>query len=697
MKKQLSLKYFLTIIICLQFTITPIFTLAAATTTTAPATETESSNLVKSFDETKENESHDDENFIMSGMLMLTMPVVAVISIKSLANTQAGTCYSPWIFGASAAYYAVMEVMNWEEFEGGSTGALEIVRDIHVDVQIETLTAAKEETARARKAVEAKADNAKIAGIGFGVAAAVAIAEQIMDTSTWSQGCRAEDKGSSTKDDPKAKATTKPKPVKPVKSVKPITNGKTSHIIDSETRCYDSTFSYESENTMKENKLKFQKKMANIFSIKPHTPQVVSNSLPAGNALENFAVYLQKNNTERSLTTDEYEKLNNPTIISLLPSAKQMAHWLQNALIPSAEGAMSSFEQYGIIGGTAAAALLYYLVESETMSLPTILSNGWTRAIMYGASAAIAFMAKSDFDEVVEHLKTREEQYASLIERLEQNNALSSLDLGGTTSSLNPAKAPVINPPKKPTVDADDLCIAGEDGEAVPISCDRCTVENNCKTSEIPESTQFPANIPQDLGTTTNLLQGMQTDRYSGNTAGADLASGQLGQYAGSVRNIKKKLEDVANANLIKKGKAPIDFDGMTKKFMNDYKGSALSAIKKMPAEHRSAYSSVAGLGGAVEKVKSHAKAKLNLPTQANGKAPSGKKTAKDPFAGIDFGQKPTAVGVKPVAHQNPIEDGYDYSTNVNDIIQSKNTNIFEIITVRYLKSAYPMLLEEEK
>lgn len=643
MKTQFSLRYFLTLLICIQFAFTPIVT------TQVYAAEGTIVDAGEGADE------HSDENFIYSGLLMLTMPIVAVLSVKSL-SASGGHCYSPWIFGASAAYYGVMEVMNWEKFEGGSKEALAILQGTDKNLQIATLKKAKEETAKAKEAVENKVSNARTAAIGFGVAGAVAIAEQIaidIAKSTpagWAEGCR-----------PAEGAEGDP---------------------------FVFPFVRNSENTFKD-------------SIALSTEKKIFAPLRDGNKLENFIQTIQNPDGLHSLTLDEYERLKVNPAISLLPSNQQLKYWMKNVvnlMVPTSQASMTTFEQYGIIGGSIAAAVLYSIADSEFIANHGSLFNGYSRGAWYLGAATVGYLAADEFQKVVDDLQERESQYASLLHSLESHSSVADMKLNGTIQNGNVEQAPVLkNPELNNTNSSNDLCMAGSATKAKPISCKRCNAVNKCKKSEIPNGIKYPSSMPRELGTATNLLQQMQNARYSGNTSAANISEGKLGTYAARVRKINKQLQDLANKGRIATGKKPINFARLSKNLMKRYKKSALAAINKLPADKKAAFMAVGG-ARATKSLDTNVASKMKLPKKLAGivKDIPKKEKSKDPFADLDFGLDENA---KNDTAESKLADNeeYDYGETKDDILKRKDTNIFQVITVRYLKTAYPVLLEEEK
>ncbi len=610
----------------------------------------------------------DDNDFIMSGLLMFAMPIIGVMSVKSIV--QNGTCYSPWIFTAAAVYYGASEIMNWREFKDGQDVALKILQNKDYNLQLQDLESAKASTARARKAVETKVKNAQIAAIGFGVAAAVALAEwyaneaaKATGVASWAVGCLPKSKANEQLASPKAEAkTTMLDEVEKLEDI--FSNNISNYKIES----------YRSTTTITDSSID---QLISIFE--------------GQNRLHSFKL-------------DAYNRLMNSPVPYLLPKNNQFLQLISstiNSIIPPAQAAMTKTEQYGIAAGSVAGLMIYAMADFGEESLWSSMFNGWARSAWYAGAAVVAYGASEEFNNVLKKLKEREAKYDQLIQALTKSYSTQGLENGGEIGYLSQEMAPALPDPNlAPTDNPDDICMTGEEGKAVPIECERCNEINNCKTSEIPENTKFPETMPNELASATSLMQKMQNASYKGDTEAAQLAGNELAQYAGKIRKINKQFQDMANKDRLARGEKPIDFERAQKELMDRYKKSAVAALNKLPADKKNSLLTLAG--GGFSSLSPKKDDKLHLKATANViNIQKKKRHKKNPFAGLELDEKTDEATAKPTIAK--VADAmltdneeYDYS-GANDGIHDRNANIFKIITVRYLKSAYPVLLEEDK
>ncbi len=164
----------------------------------------------------------------------------------------------------------------------------------------------------------------------------------------------------------------------------------------------------------------------------------------------------------------------------------------------------------------------------------------------------------------------------------------------------------------------------------------------------------------------------------------------KLGQKISSAKGpldkLKKKLMKKYNAMRVKDGQKPINFEKLSANLLQTLKDKFFEATGK------SANASVASLDKKAKKEKPVARAKKKV-TDAEKK---GEKAGADQngFA-FDF-KKQKEEGI---SDGNVVDDtdADQYTVGDADITKGSSKDIFKVITTRYFKSAYPILIEELK
>lgn len=99
---------------------------------------------------------------------------------------------SAWIFMLASLNYVYSEVKNWKNYNSSSNKELTIYTDQADDKQIESFTAAENQTREAEKSANERAKSGKTVSAGFAASAVVALIEGICDVlpfCTWDSKC----------------------------------------------------------------------------------------------------------------------------------------------------------------------------------------------------------------------------------------------------------------------------------------------------------------------------------------------------------------------------------------------------------------------------------------------------------------------------------------------------------------------------
>lgn len=371
------------------------------------------------------------------------------------------------------------------------------------------------------------------------------------------------------------------------------------------------------------------------------------------------------------------------------PSQKSTPYTaLSELLIPSAHAGSNDGRLMGLGIGAIAA-----VVEAKTLQetfLDIAKEHGIARAVVFAAFSAIAFTSASQIQKAADMLTERADAYAKLRNKLLQiqtNRLRIGTGKGETAISVVPMKT------KKLELKEPSNCFTGGKYQGNPDPKCSCRKNNSCKKMEIPKVDFNGMNISPLLSSSLNTLGTAGDGLYSGNSGAFTLATDNLN---GKSIGLRKLLKDrVAQANQLRKkqGKKPYDFDKNVSNMIKKIKNGANATYAGLSKAQKASLLDQVGFGrGGGRTIIKRVKKALKKPKVYGATSlKAKKKTKEDPFSGMDFSDDE----LKNVEEIDFADRAKDYELNSNDIEKEKNKDIFKIIHQRYLKTAYPILLEE--
>ena len=193
------------------------------------------------------------------------------------------------------------------------------------------------------------------------------------------------------------------------------------------------------------------------------------------------------------------------------------------------------------------------------------------------------------------------------------------------------------------------------------------------------------------VGQTSNDL-GKFSDAIGGKSK-LDKNAVKLGQKIaaakGPLEKIKSRLMKDYNKERAKQGKAPYEFEKLTANLLQTIKDKFFEAVGK------DAKASIANVGTKKERIKDAVK-QAKKKTVAAKKDSVGKTTTAP---GFEFNFQQEKKSKDGIFTDDTIKEANvdKYSLSGADINKGAGKNIFKVISIRYFKSAYPVLVEETK
>ena len=200
------------------------------------------------------------------------------------------------------------------------------------------------------------------------------------------------------------------------------------------------------------------------------------------------------------------------------------------------------------------------------------------------------------------------------------------------------------------------------------------------------------AGVAGDVAKLGNELSGSRSV-----SKGALDASGSLAGQSNAIMKNLKTAKDLINKRRAARGASPIPFAQLEKKVVKGMFDTAKDYMQKKGIDPKSMLGNIQPPSSDfVDK----AKKAMATSKAAAGKNKMGtvKKGTTDPFAGFSLKEKEDADADYDY-NQNEklveIDDGLN--VRADDVVKFKDISLFDVISSRYIKSAYPTFFEEEK
>ncbi|MDD0854030.1 hypothetical protein HBN50_13035 [Halobacteriovorax sp. GB3] len=345
---------------------------------------------------------------------------------------------------------------------------------------------------------------------------------------------------------------------------------------------------------------------------------------------------------------------------------------------------------FGLIG--AAAAVFMGVTMTQGQALDLWLAHPEGRAISYAGMAVLSLLASKTTDKIIKTSEDNIEKIDKIIERMNRyatgDNDPGKYERLANGKFVKLAKGRKINI----TNGSDKLSCIAEGSEAGKCA----SVEKMLEKSKY--LSQFPAGLTSAGALSTKVADSLQG---SSSLSGASLdAVNELAGKNGAIKNLNNKIRKKLAEAQKKAGIDDRDFNTLTDKFTNDMRNAVSRALKRN-GQTPSSFLASAGISAPVSGDDAAKKALADKKLQEELKKNLAKRTGATKLGtgkgsgGFsldleeDDKEKQIAMNAKKVAELNENREVKE------DIIKDKGVSLFKVISVRYLKSGYPRLLEE--
>lgn len=330
------------------------------------------------------------------------------------------------------------------------------------------------------------------------------------------------------------------------------------------------------------------------------------------------------------------------------------------------------------------------------------------RAAGFGVFAGTAFGAAKESEDAANKLEERAQEYDRLANSL--RNQVTQ-DVGVDTG-----KSQFIDQSVQ-TVDNDTggiannaVCLAGGTGLKLDASCS-CSKTNSCAQPDLPDTSALPAFSGTPLlADSIKSLKATSGDMFAGRLKAATTNGQSLTNGAAKITRLRDAMEKKINADRLKAKADPVDFDRNEMKFKNGYANQLEKAFNNLSPREQAALSGISG--GYFPQTDKDKEEKEEDLAKGDSAVDIGKKAIVDvnPNPGqnkdktadggtwdFNFEEDPKDAAAEQAAIDAALRAEEDQNYVVDgDINDDRNKNLFNIITRRYLKSAYPVIFEEK-
>ena len=349
-----------------------------------------------------------------------------------------------------------------------------------------------------------------------------------------------------------------------------------------------------------------------------------------------------------------------------------------NLILPKAQAGWMPF--LGL--GAGAAASYFLLSKTWGTAVDVQMYSPINRAIVFGILGGLAYLSSKSSDNQLSALDGNISKIDKILNDLNGNTKgiqgakITERSLVGIPMTSNPYGDVPLN--QNPNIKT-DCATSASSSNCVSLTSQLTNLQG---FSDLPSAFKNIATQSSNLG---DGLSGKNTISGSTLSDAANLAGKQS-----AIGKLLSQAQSKLNSKLASNGKPKIDFDGAQNKLLKVWNSQTKNALGG--TSPGSFLSSVGGspLSGSNDLGKLTGAESTKKSAAFSAGAIGGAGGSKD--MNLDFKEPGLAVDAK-AAGANADQTKYDIGAN--DITTNQGASIFEVISNRYIKSAYPKLLEE--
>lgn len=377
----------------------------------------------------------------------------------------------------------------------------------------------------------------------------------------------------------------------------------------------------------------------------------------------------------------------------------------EQKIVVNSVGAKLAATGLGAIGGMI---VMKQLVANE-LTMPKMLKTGIARTVAFGAFSVTALGAAKESDDAANKLEERAQEYDRLANTL-RNQISQDIENGSSGSQFIDQSVQTVEQDQGALIGNNEVCGTGK-GLAPNFTTDcSCSKTNSCFQPPLPDTSALPAFSGSPiLADSIKSLKATSGDVFAGRLKSANTNAQKLTSGAARITKLRDALQKKINEDRLKKGGNEIDFEKAQNAFNNQFERSLASAFNKLTPKEQATLNNLTGgyIGNTDEDKKKGEKDDLaedssvdvgaKAVADVNPNPGTAKKTADGGVWDFNFEDDAKAANAEQAAIDAALKANEDENYVVDgDINDDRNKNLFNIITKRYLKSAYPVIFEEK-
>ncbi len=616
-----------------------------------------------------------------SKMLFANLALFAATMAAPILLKQCQKAPSVWIYAGSAAVYLANEIGLFTRFQNASDAEMAAYLGRgDEDKQIDSLESAAEQTDKAKGAAKRRALVAKIAAAGFAAATAMALVENY---TSWvsAGGC-----GPSTafmdqnqtplKDQLEKDSFGHQQPINP--SMLVMNSDNFDFLIS-----YEEQMNYASGDLQSISIDEYHEKRRLSANMINEIPGIKSALMTAAQfALNSFSTIALADDDESSDENSEDEEEESSGI-----------NW-------TGSGAKIITGMLGTGAGLVA-------MNSAKIGNSQMVKNPLTRAALFGGMAVFAGGAAKEASDAANALSERSSEYRRLADSLRNQVSQNTTNTsGGVSQTISATRSDLDSTGISSGLEA--TCYTGSSTTSISVdeSC-ACASSNSCKSANLPDISAMPEFAGKSiLSDSLKSLKSAGDSVYAGRLEGAESSSSALGANAARISKLRDALVKKINKdNVAAGGDGTYDLDKLEDKFQDQLLKSVNDSFNNLSGAQQAALSSFAPAISDSDDSDADNKKKEETDsspavggTGAIATGSTGGKSNKGGSWDFNFdedAEKEKGMSEAQALAQAMAQEDEEYVID-GDINDDRNKDIFKIITGRYLKSAYPVIFEEQ-
>ena len=342
------------------------------------------------------------------------------------------------------------------------------------------------------------------------------------------------------------------------------------------------------------------------------------------------------------------------------------------------------------ISGVVAHAILKAIAKEKVGEVTPL-----SRVIYYGVQEILSTTMSKDMNETSKCMKQRADEFKNMATLLKQR--LGKTDASDPKPTPNPTKVVKLTDPSVSTQEFNSGDFSGcmVNGHSGLVHDPKCSCRKNHSCYQIPQFVAPPSRnnptqrgggesgFPPSIASSNNQGRDFLNGVFDGNSSQENLGAGRLGQGGARLDRQRKAIEKKINDHLKKQGKRPIHFESKRRRIADNIRRAVGNTLNQAGIKSIGQFNKA--IGDALIKDSPLSSPVEKAPAIVAGKA-----------RGLNLkGNSQNSFDFLEEAGEDKSGDMTSYHIPGKDI-QSSGQDIFQILTYRYMKSAYPSLLKKK-